>query len=149
MRSESSLDKEIKSLERQIHERRVMLRDSLDDLGESARQAKQRIRQRATSPIVWGGALALGFVAARLAGRRRREEPMARMSAYARHGYDRYAKPPPSPGRQVLATVLSAVVPIALRVARSSAAPWMARMVQSARENLARRHAYARSYERY
>lgn len=145
MRSDKSMDQEIKALERQIHERRVMLRDELDDLGESARAAKLRIRQRATSPLVWATALAVGFVAARFA-RRTREEP--RMSAYARRAWERREKPV-SPGRQMLATVLSAVLPVALRIARSSAAPWIARMVQSARESMARRHAYSRAYGRY
>jgi hypothetical protein len=55
---------------------------------------------------------------------------------------------PRSPGRQVLAAVLSAALPVVLRVVRYSAQPWIARMLQSARDNMARRQAYARAYGR-
>jgi hypothetical protein len=128
-------DKQIRSLERAIHERRRMLRESVDDLGQTVQEARQRIRHKATSPLVWGGALVLGFIVARLA-RRTRRAPKMRVVA------------PRSPGRQVLAAVLSAALPVVLRVVRYSAQPWIARMLQSARDNMARRQAYARAYGR-
>jgi hypothetical protein len=128
-------DKQIAALERAIHERRLMLRDSVDDLGRTALEARQRLRHKATSPLVWGGALVLGFLVARLA-RRSRGRPQVRVVQ------------PRSPGRQVLAAVLSAALPVVLRVARYSAQPWIARMLQAARDNMARRQAYARAYGR-
>jgi hypothetical protein len=128
-------DKQIRSLERAIHERRLMLRDNVDELGQAALQARQRIRHKATSPLVWGGALVLGFIVARLA-RRNRGTPKMRVVE------------PRSPGRQVLAAVLSAALPVVLRVARYSAQPFIARMLQALRANMARRQAYGRAYGR-
>ena len=128
-------DKEILALERAIHARRVMVRDSLDELNQTALQARQRVRQKATSPLVWGGALVLGFIATRFARRERHAAPVRRA-------------PPRSPGRQVLAAVLSAALPVVLRVLRYSAQPWIARMLLAARHNLARRQAYRRAYTR-
>ena len=148
MRSDSSLDKDIKELEQRIAERRVELRDSIDDLAQEARIAKQRVRNKATSPVVWGGALVLGFVAARLA-RSVRYRPAPR-NAWMNLRTGRVQKDKPvSPGRQVVGAVLSAAVPVALRVAQHSAGPWIARAVQSAQQKQARR-AYERSaYGRY
>jgi len=148
MRSDASLDKDIKELEQRIAERRVELRDSIDGLAQEARIAKQRVRNKATSPAVWGGALVLGFVAARLA-RSVRHRPAPR-NAWMNLRTGRVQKDKPvSPGRQVIGAVLSAAVPIALRVAQHSAGPWIARAVQSAQQKHARR-AYERSaYGRY
>jgi hypothetical protein len=44
--------------------------------------------------------------------------------------------------------VLSAALPVVLRVLRYSAQPWIARMLLAARHNLARRQAYRRAYGR-
>jgi hypothetical protein len=128
-----SRDKEILALERAIHARRTMLRDSLDELNQAALETRQRIRHKATSPLVWGGALVVGFIAARVL-RRQRAAPRVRVVE------------PRSPGRQVLAAVLSAALPVVLRVARYSAQPWIARMLQMARERMAQRRGYARAY---
>lgn len=148
MRSDSSLDKDIKELEQRIAERRVELRDSIDGLAQEARIAKQRVRNKATSPAVWGGALVLGFVAARLA-RSVRHRPAPR-NAWMNLRTGRVQKDKPvSPGRQVIGAVLSAAVPIALRVAQHSAGPWIARALHAAQQKQARR-AYERSaYGRY
>ena len=126
-------DKEIRSLERAIYERRIVLRDSLDGLNQAVLQTRQRIRHKATSPLVWGSALVLGFLAARFA-RSHRSQPKVRVVE------------PRSPTKQVLAAVLSAALPVVLRVARYSAQPWIARMLQTMRENMARRQAYGRAY---
>jgi hypothetical protein len=83
---------------------------------------------------VWGGALVLGFLVARLA-RRNRGRPQVRVVQR-------------SAGRQVLAAVLSAALPVVLRGARSSVQRWIARMLQAARDNMSRRQAYARAYGR-
>ena len=68
MRSDASLDDEIKTLEQRIRDRRLAFRESIDELEEAASAAKDRLRQKATSPVVWGGALVVGFLAARFAG---------------------------------------------------------------------------------
>ena len=138
MRSDASLDREIRTLEQRIHDRRVAMRESLDELRAAAAEAKERVRQRATSPVVWGGALLLGFIAARFA--RRRPQPMrARVRV----------EKPQSPARQILAAVLSIVVPVAVRVAQHSAGPWIARTVLDLRESMARKRAYQRAYRSY
>jgi hypothetical protein len=77
----------------------------------------------------------LGFIVARLA-RRTRRQPKVRVAE------------PRSPSRQLLGALLSAALPVVLRVARYSAQPWIARMLQTARDSMARRHAYARAYGR-
>jgi hypothetical protein len=149
MRSDSSLDKDIKNLEQRIAERRVELRDSIDDLAQQARIAKQRVRNKATSPVVWGGALVLGFVAARLArSARHRRAPPRNAWMNLRTGRVEKEKPV-SPTRQAVAAVLSAAVPIALRVAQHSAGPWIARAVQSAQQKQARRSYERSAYGRY
>jgi hypothetical protein len=132
MRTDASLDDEIRTIERRIAERRLALHDSMQDLGRTAQAAKARVRERATSPIVWGGALAAGFIAARLA--RRRSAPPRRSP--------RTEKQQVSPGRQVMAAVLSSALPILLRVAQQSAGPWIARAVSGMH-----RGARARPYE--
>ena len=148
MPSDSSLDQDIKDLEQRIHDRRIELRDSLDDLSQEASIAKQRLRQKATSPVVWGGALVLGFVAARLARSARHRSPPRSAWMNLRSGRVEKEKPV-STTRQVVGAVLSAAVPIAVRVAQHSAGPWIARAVQSAQRKQARR-AYERSgYGRY
>lgn len=138
MRSDASLDKQIRTLEQRISDRRVAIRDSLDELKLAAAEAKERVKARATSPVVWGGALVLGFLAARFAHRR----PQPRRATLR-------IEKPQSPTKQVLGAVLSIVLPIAVRVAQHSAGPWIARTVQDLRENLARKRAYQRTYRAY
>jgi hypothetical protein len=148
MPSDSSLDQDIKDLEQRIRDRRVELRDSVDELAHEASIARQRIRQKATSPVVWGGALVLGFVAARLARSARRRPPPRNSWMNLRSGRVEKEKPV-STTRQIVGAVLSAAVPIAVRVAQHSAGPWIARAVQSAQQKQARR-AYERGgYGRY
>lgn len=129
MRSDSSLDHEIRRLECRIRDRRVALHESLAELRRSAAAAKARVRERATSPLVWGAALVFGFAAARLA--RRRPEPVR---ATLRAGRNDPVQ------RKVLATVLSALLPFGLRIAQNSLAPWIARTLR----DYTRRRAYAR-----
>ena len=57
MRSDASLDTRIRALEQRISDRRAALRDSLDDLKYAAVEAKERVKARATSPAIWGGAV--------------------------------------------------------------------------------------------
>ena len=138
MRSDASLDKQIRTLEQRISDRRVAMRDSLDELKLAAAEAKERVKARATSPAVWGGALVLGFLAARFAHRR----PQPRRATLR-------IEKPQSPAKQVLGAVLSIVLPIAIRIAQHSAGPWIARTVHDLRENLARKRAYQRTYRAY
>lgn len=138
MPSDASLDKQIRALEQRINARRVAIRDSLDELKLAVAEAKERVKARATSPAVWGGALVLGFLAARFAHRR----PQPRRATLRN-------EKPQSPAKQVLGAVLSVVLPIAIRVAQQSAGPWIARAVQHLRENLARKRAYQRTYRAY
>jgi hypothetical protein len=128
MRSEGSLDQQIRMLESRIRDRRVALRESVAELKHSARNAKARVQARATSPLVWVAALAVGFVAVRLA--RRRPEPLR---ARFRGGRDA------PKARPLLATLLSALLPIGLRIAQQSLVPWIARTVHNMS---ARRRAY-------
>jgi hypothetical protein len=138
MPSDASLDKQIRALEQRISDRRVAMRDSLDELKLAAVEAKERVKARATSPAVWGGALVLGFLAARFAHRR----PAPRRATLR-------IEKPQSPAKQVLSAVLSVMVPIAIRVAQQSAGPWIARTVHDVRQNLARKRAYQRTYRAY
>ena len=138
MRSDASLDKQIRTLEQRIHERRMALRDSFDELKGAASEAKERVKARATSPVVWGGALLVGFLAARFAHRR----PAPRRATLR-------VEKPQSVGRQVAGGIVSILLPIAIRVARHSAGPWIARAVHELRENLARKRAYQRTYRAY
>ena len=149
MPGDSSLDQDIRNLELRIRDRRIELRDTVDDLSQEATMVKQRLREKATSPVVWGGALVLGFVAARLA-RSARRRPAPPRSAWMNLRSGRVEKEKPvSTTRQVVGAVLSAAVPIAVRVAQHSAGPWIARAVQSAQRKQARR-AYERGgYGRY
>jgi hypothetical protein len=142
MRSDSSLDQDIKDLEQRIRDRRIELRDSVDQLSQEATMMKQRIRNKATSPAVWGGALVLGFVAARLA-RTARHRPRRRNAWMNLRSGKVEREKPVSTTRQVVGAVLSAAVPIAVRVAQHSAGPWIARAVQAAQQKQARR-----AYER-
>lgn len=142
MRSDSSLDQDIKDLEQRIRDRRIELRDSVDQLSQEATMMKQRIRNKATSPAVWGGALVLGFVAARLA-RTARHRPRPRNAWMNLRSGKVEREKPVSTTRQVVGAVLSAAVPIAVRVAQHSAGPWIARAVQAAQQKQARR-----AYER-
>lgn len=127
MRSDSSLDHEIRMLEHRIRDRRVALRESFTQLKRSAADAKARLRARATSPLVWVGALVAGFVVARLA--RRRARPV-RATWRASRGEP--------PQRKMLATAVSLLLPFGLRIARHSLAPWIARTMH----NMSRRRAY-------
>ena len=136
MRSDASLDDEIKALEQRIHDRRLALRQSVEDIESAAVAAKERIKQRAASPLVWGGALVAGFLVARFA---RRPEPAPRPW----HASVRFGKQPP-PAKRALAAALSAALPIALRIARSSAGPMIARAVRDLQQKRARRRAYQR-----
>jgi hypothetical protein len=138
MPSDASLDKQIRALEQRISDRRVAMRASFDELKLAATQAKERVKARATSPVVWGGALVLGFLAARFAHRR----PQPRRATLR-------IEKPQSPTKQALGAVLSIVLPIAIRVAQHSAGPWIARTVLDLRENLARKRAYQRTYRAY
>ncbi|HEY1326847.1 MAG TPA: hypothetical protein VGI14_07900 [Casimicrobiaceae bacterium] len=124
MRSDSSLDREIKMLESRIRDRRVALEQSYEELKHSASQVKERVRERATSPVVWVAALGLGFLAARLA--RRRPEP-AYATLRVGRGDPKQQKP------RMLATVLSALLPFGLRMAQQSLAPWIARAMSNRR----------------
>jgi hypothetical protein len=136
MRSDASLDDEIKTLEQRIRDRRLAFRQSIDELEEAAAAAKDRLRQKATSPVVWGGALVVGFLAARFAGRRHHELPEYR--ATLRVGKRQ------STTRRAVAGLLSAALPIALRLAQRQAAPLIARAVQELQQRYARRRAYGR-----
>lgn len=138
MPSDASLDKQIRVLETRIRDRREAMRDSFDELKLAAGEAKDRVRARATSPVVWGGALLLGFVAARFA--HRRPQPRRTMLRVEKQQ---------SPARQILGAVLSIALPIAVRVAQHSAGPWMARAVHDLRERMARKRAYQRAYRAY
>ena len=138
MRSDASLDKQIRTLEQRISDRRVAMRESLGELRLAAADAKERVRQRATSPAVWGGALLLGFIAARFA--HRRPKP-----ARATLRVERLQ----SPARQILGALLSVLLPVAVRVAQHSAGPWIAQGVHHLRETLARKRAYQRAYRAY
>jgi hypothetical protein len=130
MRSDSSLDHEIHTLERRIRDRRVALHESVADVRQAAAAAKTQIRERATSPLVWGAALVIGFVIARVA--RRRPQPM--------HATLRFGRGEPPPRKPPLGAVLSLLLPIALRIAQHSLVPLIARTLQAH----ARRRAYAR-----
>ncbi len=143
MRSDGALDHDIKALEVRIHDRRRALRESFGELSEAAVRAKNRVRRKAASPAVWGGALVLGFVAARLARTVRHRAGPRRAAAYGGR-----ADRPVSTTRQVVGAVLSAAVPLALRIAQRSAGPWIARTVHAVTQRHARRHADG-SYERY
>ena len=138
MPSDASLDQQIRTLEQRIRDRREAMRESYDELRLAAADVKDRVRARAASPAVWGGALLLGFVAARFA--RRRPQP--------RRATLRVEKPQ-SAGRQILSAVLAILVPVAVRIAQHSAGPWLARAVHDLRENLARKRAYQRAYRAY
>jgi hypothetical protein len=130
MRSDSSLDHEIRTLECRIRDRRAALQESFDELKHSAADAKARVRARATSPLVWAGALVVGFLVARFA--RRRPEPVHASLRFGR------GEPQQPQQRTVLAAVLSAMVPIGLRMAQQSLAPLIARTLH----NMSRRRAY-------
>jgi hypothetical protein len=130
MRSDASLDQEMRMLESRIRDRRVALKHSFAELKHSASEAKDRVRARATSPLIWGAALAVGFVVARLAHRRRRPPPLR-----ARFSLERE----PTPQRRMLAALLSAALPLGLRIAQHALAPWIARTVNNLS---ARRRAY-------
>jgi hypothetical protein len=138
MRSDGSLDQQIHTLEQRIRDRREAMRESYEDLRLAAAETRERVRARAASPAVWGGALLLGFLAARFAHRR----PQPRRATLR-------VEKPQSTGRQILGAVLAIVVPVAVRVAQQSAGPWIARAVHDLRENLARKRAYQRAYRSY
>jgi hypothetical protein len=136
--SDASLDRQIRTLEQRIRDRRVAMRESLDELKLAAAEAKERVRARATSPLVWGSALLLGFLAARYAHRR----PQPRRATLR-------VEKPQSVGRQILGVVLSILVPVAVRVAQHSAGPWIASAIHGLRESMARKRAYQRAYRAY
>jgi hypothetical protein len=138
MPSDASLDQQIRTLEQRIRDRREAMRESYDELRLAAADVKDRVRARAASPAVWGGALLLGFVAARFAHRR----PQPRRATLR-------VEKPQSAGRQILSAVLAILVPVAVRIAQHSAGPWLARAVHDLRENLARKRAYQRAYRAY
>jgi predicted component of type VI protein secretion system len=132
VRSDASLDQEIRTLESRIRDRRLALRASFAQVKYSAQDVKARVRAKAASPLVWLGALALGFVAVRLA-RRRPQRARTRFRA----GRDAPAT------RPLIATLLSAALPFGLRLAQQSLVPWIARTV---RDRAARRR---RGYDGY
>ena len=115
MPSDGSVDDEIKILEKRISDRRVALESSLHELQDTASVATQRVRARAAPPALFGGALVLGFVVARLVRNMRR--------------------PPPRPRyewrRQVLGGLLSLAMPIVLRVAQRQAVPLIERALRA------------------
>ena len=128
MRSDASLDDSIKTLEQRIRDRRVALRTSLDELSATATVAKERVRAKAASPLLWGGALVAGFVVAQVARKvHRKPEP-------SRYQFQFRREKPVSPTRKVLAGALSIAMPIAMRVAQRQAVPLIARAL----------HAYSR-----
>ena len=140
MASDASLDHQIKTLERRIRDRRLALDASLHELEDTAAVAKQRIRARAASPVLWGGALVLGFVAARLA-RNLRHKPKRARFEWRREK----SQPQPSTSRQVLGGLLSIAMPIAVQVARRQAVP----MFERAMRSYARRREESRYRARY
>jgi hypothetical protein len=127
MRSDASLDRDIKTLERRIRDRRMALRESMHGLSAAATEAKQRVRQRAASPAVFGGALVIGFIAARVI--RKLRTPQRRRGAWRRENV-RYEKPV-SPARHALGAVLSLTLPIAMRIARRHAGPLFERAMHA------------------
>ena len=137
MRSDASLDSDIKTLEQRIRDRRVALRQSMHDLSDAASDAKQRVRQRAASPALFGAALVVGFFAARL--KRNKREPQRRPGRWRKETPVRYEKPV-APGRQALGGMLSLALPIALRVAQRQAVPLFERAMHA----FNRRRAYGR-----
>jgi hypothetical protein len=135
MRSDASLDDDIKALEQRIRDRRLALQASLHELSDTATLAKDRVRAKAASPLLWAGAAVLGFVVARVArNMRRKPEPMGYRFQFRR-------EKPVSPTRKVLGGVLSVAAPIAIRLAQRQAVPLISRALHM----LARR----RDYNRY
>lgn len=142
MRSDASLDGEIKTLEQRIRDRRIALRQSMHDLSFAAADAKQRVRRRAAPPALFGAALVLGFVAARTI--RNMRTPQRRRSGWRRETNVRYEKPV-SPARQALGAALSLALPIALRIAQRQAVPLFERAVNA----FTQRRTYGRYGPRY
>jgi len=139
MRSDASLDHEIKKLEQRIRDRREALDASLHQLSDSATLAKERVRAKAATPLMWAGAAVLGFVVARVArNMRRKPEPM-------RYRFQFQREKPSSPTRKMLGGVLSIAMPIALRVAQRQAVPMISRAMQA----FARRRDYTRYRAQY
>ena len=128
MRSDASLDSNIKTLEQRIRDRRVALRQSMHDLSDAATEAKQRVRQRAASPSFFGAALVAGFFAARAI--RNMRTPQRRHGRWRKETTVRYEKPV-SPLRQALGGILSLALPIALRVAQRQAVPLFERAMNA------------------
>ena len=131
MRSDSDLDREIKVLEQRIRDRRIALRSEWHGIEDSVHAAKERVRSKAASPALFGGALLLGFVAARLA-RRMRAKPRKGPRVHP-HLVWRAEKEPPraSTTRQLLGGALSLAAPIAMRLAQRQAVPLMERAMRA------------------
>jgi len=139
MRSDASLDDDIKTLEQRIRDRRLALRASLNELSDTATVARDRVRAKAASPLLWAGAAVLGFVVARVArNMRHKSEPM-------RYRFQFRREKPVSPARKVLGGVLSVAAPIAIRLAQRQAVLMISRALQA----LARRRDYNRYRAQY
>jgi hypothetical protein len=142
MRTDGSLDHEIRMIEQRIHDRRAALSARWHGVEASVSDAKARVRRKAAPSALVGGALVLGFVAARAAWRLRK--PRRRMPRVHPHLVWREEKRV-SPGRQAMAGALSLALPIALRLAQRQAVP----LIERALHAFARRRDSARYRSAY
>jgi len=128
MRTDGSLDHEIRVIEERIHDRRLALRSRWRGLEASVHEAKARARRKAGPTALVGGALVLGFIAARIAWRMRaprRRGPRVRPHFVWRE------EPRVSPARQVMAGAMSLALPIAIRLAQRQAVPLVERAMHA------------------
>ena len=140
MRSDGDLDREIKHLEQRIRDRRIALKSEWQGIEDSVHTAKARVRSKAASPALFGGALLLGFVAARIA-RRMRHQPSRRPRVHPHLVWTADREPPrASTTKQLLGGALSLAVPIAMRLAQRQAVP----LIERAMNLYARRRDRAR-----
>ena len=131
MRSDGDLDREIKTLEQRIRDRRIALQSEWHGLEDSVHDAKARVRSKAASPALFGGALLIGFIAARLARRIRAQQQRKRPRVHPHLVWRAEKEPPKSTAKQMLGGAVSIAVPIAMKLAQRQAVPLIERALHA------------------
>jgi hypothetical protein len=131
MRSDGDLDREIKLLEQRIRDRRIALRSEWHGVEDCVHSAKERVRSKAASPALFGGALLVGFIAARLARRMRTQRQRKRPRVHPHFVWREEKEQRPSTTKQVLGGAVSLAVPIAMRLAQRQAVPLIERLLHA------------------
>ena len=132
MRSDGDLDREIKLLEQRIRDRRIALQSEWHGLEDSVHAAKERVRSKAASPALFGGALLVGFIAARLARRMRAQKQRKRPRVHPHLVWTADKEPPrASTTKQMIGGALSLAMPIAMRLAQRQAVPLIERALHA------------------